>query len=305
VRVAFFCMESVFSYRPMAALLDAGVDVRLAVRPVGGLLGRKEPTLRREGTSSLRILKKKLRRDDDTTPVYDPFVLAEEAGIPRWSVGNASTPAVKDLLRRERIDLIVVAFFNQLLKPLIFETPELGAINTHPSLLPSLRGPSPLFWTFQQGLTETGLSVHRVAAGEDDGDLLAQHAVSLAEPRRGEDVVDELSALAADTLVQVVQAAGSGPTSTPQQGAPSRAPRPTLDDLKLEASMGAERIFRFVRGVGRWTPPAIETGERPIRVIDAIDILPDQKVPGDFAVVGDHVLFGTETGTVVLQRMGA
>ncbi|MCP4504419.1 MAG: hypothetical protein GY822_31290 [Deltaproteobacteria bacterium] len=304
LRVAYFCMESIFSYRPLAALLDADADVRLVMRPVGGLLGRRENLLKREGSTRNPIATKiKQHLSADET---DPFLLAERVGIPRWTVGNASTPAVVDLLRRERIELIVIAFFNQLLQPQILQVPAFGAINAHPSLLPDLRGPSPLFWTFQQGMLEAGLTVHQVAAGEDDGGILLQERISLKTPLPGEILVDLLAEKAALTIVQAVNEMTSGTIKpTPQNGTATRAPRPSLDDLKIDPAMGAERIFRFVRGVGRWTPPALETSGAPIRVVDAIDILDERKVPGDYAVVGDHVLLGTTTGTVVLRCLGS
>ena len=51
--------------------------------------------------------------------------------------------------------------------------PRLGAINIHPALLPRHRGPSPFEAAFRAGDTETGLTIHRMAADFDTGPILA------------------------------------------------------------------------------------------------------------------------------------
>jgi methionyl-tRNA formyltransferase len=52
----------------------------------------------------------------------------------------------------------------------------LGGVNIHPSLLPRHRGPIPTFWALQEGPDATGVSIHRIAARIDAGEVLAQHA---------------------------------------------------------------------------------------------------------------------------------
>ena len=66
------------------------------------------------------------------------------------------------------------------MKPELFSIPRLGAINFHPSLLPAYRGPAPLFWTFKDGLEKTGLTIHKIAKGEDNGNILSRTAVDVA-----------------------------------------------------------------------------------------------------------------------------
>ena len=171
MRIAYLCMESVFSVKPLEALLRDGHDVRLLMRPMGSMETRKRQVLRRHRGFDVVVRRAFGLAVNDAR---DPFALAAQRDIPAYIVGDASAPASLALLAREKIDLVVVAFFNQLLKPAFLQVPRLGAINAHPSLLPTYRGPAPLFWTYRDNVRTTGLTVHRIAPGEDDGDVLLQ-----------------------------------------------------------------------------------------------------------------------------------
>jgi methionyl-tRNA formyltransferase len=58
----------------------------------------------------------------------------------------------------------------------------LGGIGAHPSLLPRHRGPDPTYWAIASGDRETGVSVHRIEAEYDTGEVLAQERLAI-DPR--------------------------------------------------------------------------------------------------------------------------
>ena len=49
-----------------------------------------------------------------------------------------------DLLREGYFDLFVVASYGKILKQELLDIPKHGTLNVHPSLLPKLRGASPI-----------------------------------------------------------------------------------------------------------------------------------------------------------------
>lgn len=307
MRIGFLCMESVFSVRPLEALLAAGHDVRFVMRPIGGLETRSKGVIKRHRGFDIavkRALGLAAQQEDDKR---NPLVVAARAEIPAYLVGNASCGPAVSVLKREKVDLVVVAFFNQLLKPAFLEVPPLGAVNLHPSLLPRYRGPAPLFWTYRDGCADAGLTLHKVAPGEDDGDVLAQERVDLAHDLAGEELVDDLATRAARMTVAVVKALEDGTArATPQAASEvTRAPRPTEQDLRVDASMGARRAFQFVRGVGRWNPVYVDVAGMRVRVVDAVELQEGQRMPGECAVIGDLLHLGCEDGVVVLRTRSA
>jgi hypothetical protein len=57
-------------------------------------------------------------------------------------------------------DLVLVFNFDQILQPAFIDVAASGVINVHPSILPSFRGPCPVFWALAGGCGEAGVSVH-------------------------------------------------------------------------------------------------------------------------------------------------
>jgi len=64
-----------------------------------------------------------------------------------------------------------------ILRPPLFSLPRLGTLNLHKGRVPDYRGMPPAFWELWNGEQEIGCTVHRVDAGLDSGDIVAQSAV--------------------------------------------------------------------------------------------------------------------------------
>src|SRR3989338_5421618 len=76
-------------------------------------------------------------------------------------------------------DLIIVASYGQILKPALLDIPKYGCVNIHPSLLPHLRGASPVQSIILNGETETGITFIKMTPGMDDGPVLFQKRYSI------------------------------------------------------------------------------------------------------------------------------
>ena len=61
-----------------------------------------------------------------------------------------------------------------IIRPEVFEIPPLGTLNTHISLLPELRGPTPVEGAMLAGLDRTGVTIHFMSDGIDTGDIVLQ-----------------------------------------------------------------------------------------------------------------------------------
>ena len=99
--------------------------------------------------------------------------LAEENGIPVTTY--LSDEELMNQFDRG-FDLGVLAWWPYLLKPRVLAMPRLGFINTHPSLLPHNRGKHYNFWALVEQ-APFGVTLHRVDAGIDTGDIVAQSAI--------------------------------------------------------------------------------------------------------------------------------
>jgi len=150
-------------------------------------------------------------------------------------------------------DVACIACFDRLIREPLLSLPRLGFLNVHPSLLPAYRGPAPLFWTFRDGVRETGVTVHRVDAGMDTGPILAQAPLALADGLTGPEADHLAAALGGELLVQALDGLAAGAlVSRPQPAVGWSNPLPGAEDFRLDPAWSARRAFNFMRGAAEW-----------------------------------------------------
>jgi formyltetrahydrofolate deformylase len=79
-----------------------------------------------------------------------------------------------DLVERERIDLVVLARYMQILSPAVCEKLAGKAINIHHSFLPSFKGAKPYWQAHQRGVKLIGATAHYVTTDLDEGPIIEQ-----------------------------------------------------------------------------------------------------------------------------------
>lgn len=93
-----------------------------------------------------------------------------------------------ELMKKEEIDLIVLAGYMLMLSPKFIEEFKNKIINIHPALLPSFKGTHAIKDAFEYGVKITGVSVHFVDEKMDSGPIIMQEAVRIEE----EDTIESL-----------------------------------------------------------------------------------------------------------------
>ncbi len=93
-------------------------------------------------------------------------------------------------LRVWKIELILLAGFMRILSPFFVRKYKNRILNIHPSLLPSFKGASAIRDAFEYGVKVTGVTVHIVNEGVDEGPIVLQRALKISE----DDNLDSLEA---------------------------------------------------------------------------------------------------------------
>jgi formyltetrahydrofolate deformylase len=110
----------------------------------------------------------------------DFAALAASYGVPfhHLPVDNASRPAQEaallELIQRERIDLVVLARYMQILSQDLCAALAGRAINIHHSFLPSFKGAQPYHQAHQRGVKIIGATAHYVTPDLDEGPIIEQ-----------------------------------------------------------------------------------------------------------------------------------
>jgi methionyl-tRNA formyltransferase len=106
---------------------------------------------------------------------------AEELGIPVFTPKSVKKEAEVLLadLNKFGFDLFVVLAYGKILPVSVIEAPRLKSVNFHGSLLPLLRGASPIEHALLFGFSETGWTLQRIVSELDAGDIIAQSKVRI------------------------------------------------------------------------------------------------------------------------------
>ena len=104
----------------------------------------------------------------------------------------------------ENPDIIITCAYGQIIPTILLETPKYKAINVHASLLPKLRGGSPLHRAIINGYKETGITIMYMAPGMDDGDIIAQESIEIKDSDNVGIIHDELSIMGRDLLLKTL-----------------------------------------------------------------------------------------------------
>lgn len=227
-----------------------------------------------------------------------PTAVAARAGELGLPVAAVEGDLVATLAAVEPDALVVVAF-GRLLPQAALDLARVAPLNLHFSLLPDLRGASPVRASLLRGDEVTGVSVIRMTAGLDEGPVYANRAVAIAPDEDAGVLGARLAVIGADLLVATLDALAAGTaTATPQDG--ERATWCGLvgpDDRRLR--WAEEDAPRLVARCRAFTPPGVTTAFRgqPLKVV-AMAVADGEGNPGTILAVDD-------AGIVVAARSGA
>ena len=89
--------------------------------------------------------------------------------------------AIRDILRDHGVDYVVMAGYMRLLGKEVLDFFPNRVVNLHPALLPSFPGASGISDAFQAGVKVTGVTVHFANEVFDEGPIIAQESIAIAE----------------------------------------------------------------------------------------------------------------------------
>jgi formyltetrahydrofolate deformylase len=121
--------------------------------------------------------------------------LADTAGVPfvHIPVTAAGKPVAEQrllqVIEEQRIDLVVLARYMQVLSDPLCRTLRGRAINIHHSFLPSFAGAKPYHQAYERGVKYVGATAHYVTAELDEGPIIEQELTRVDHRRAPEDLI--------------------------------------------------------------------------------------------------------------------
>jgi len=186
--------------------------------------------------------------------------LCRQHGIASIAPNDPAAPELLAQVAALQPDFIFSFYYRHMLPVALLALARHGAYNMHGSLLPKYRGRVPINWAVLHGETETGATLHEMAAKPDAGAIVAQTAVPILPDDTAYEVFGKVVVAAEQTLWAALPAmlAGNIPRlpNNLAQGSYFGGRKP--EDGKIDWSRPAQEVYNLHRAVappypGAWT----------------------------------------------------
>lgn len=192
--------------------------------------------------------------------------LCREQDIPFVTPDDPKTPELFRQIQDTQPDFIFSFYYRHMLPVNLLSLAKHGAYNMHGSLLPKYRGRVPVNWAVLHGETETGATLHEMAAKPDAGAIVAQTSVPILPDDTAFEVFGKVTVAAEQTLWNVLPTmlAGQIPKQSNDLSKGSYFGGRKPKDGRIDWSQPAQTVYNLHRAVappypGAWTTIAGKT----------------------------------------------
>ena len=120
------------------------------------------------------------RKQVMTAPPVKEWALEKEIEV--YQPESYKDETVREYLESAQWDLFIVVAYNYILPQWLLDIPKKGVINVHPSMLPLLRGASPIRTAIKDDLREAiGITIMKMDATMDTGPILDQMPMDISD----------------------------------------------------------------------------------------------------------------------------
>ena len=227
-----FCGTPIFAVPSLERLHAAGFEIQLVVtqpdRPQGRGMAMTAPPVKQ---SALKL----------GLPVIQPEKIKKNEEF-------------RAQLQALRPDAIIVVGYGRIIPPWMLQLPRYGNINVHASLLPKYRGAAPIQWAIANGERETVVTIMRIDAGLDTGDMMLKAATAIGPRETAPELGRRLSQQGAELLIEGLRRIEAGTATYEKQNdeGATLAPILTKEDGRVRWERAATEIDNRLRGFTPW-----------------------------------------------------
>ncbi len=178
--------------------------------------------------------------------------LAAKHELPVFQPESLKSVDAQQTLASHQADIMLVVAYGLLLPKEVLETPKLGCLNVHGSLLPKWRGAAPIQRSIWAGDTETGVTIMQMDEGLDTGDMLLTQSLPIQSSDTSSSLYEKLAKIGPqaliDTLAQLEQL-----TAVPQQASDATyAKKLSKQEAQIDWQQHAAQLERNIRAFNPW-----------------------------------------------------
>ncbi|MDA0150650.1 methionyl-tRNA formyltransferase [Vibrio sp. LaRot3] len=233
--------------------------------------------------------------------------LALEHNVPVYQPENFKSDEAKQELADLNADIMVVVAYGLLLPQAVLDTPKLGCINVHGSILPRWRGAAPIQRSIWAGDAETGVTIMQMDIGLDTGDMLKIATLPIEASDTSASMYGKLAELGPQALVECINeiAAGTAVPVKQDDELANYAKKLSKEEARIDWIEDAAHIERCVRAFNPWPMSHFEAADNSIKVWQSRVAEQTSDKPAGTILQADKtgIYVATGQGVLVLEQL--
>lgn len=167
-------------------------------------------------------------------------------------------------------DIIITCAYGQIIPEVILNYPKYGCINVHASLLPKLRGGSPLHHSIIDGYSETGVTIMYMDKGMDTGDMIKKQSIPILDSDNVGTIHDKLSVIGRDLLLETLPSIIDGTCNRMKQNDADATycHNITHEEELIDFNKSCREVFNQVRGMNPYPVAYFKVDDKVIKVYE-------------------------------------
>ena len=242
-------------------------------------------------------------RREQISPVKE---LALKHGLPVIQPLSLKNEEDLQVLKSFNADLMVVVAYGMILTEAVLESPRLGCVNVHASLLPRWRGAAPIQRSLMAGDEVTGVTIMRIVRKLDAGDMLHKEEYVIQAQDTASDLHDRLAELGAIGLLKVLPDLENGTILAERQDESlvTYAEKLTKIEAVIDWTEDAKTLALRVRGLNAWPVAQTDYQGNVLRIWQAEAILTETSLePGVVSLTNKNMDVATGNGFLRLHEV--
>jgi methionyl-tRNA formyltransferase len=201
-------------------------------------------------------------------------------------------------LRAMKADVGVLVAYGRIIPQEIIDIFPHGIINLHPSLLPKLRGSTPIESAILDGLSATGVSIMSLTAGMDSGPIYEQKTIDIGQHEAKLILTERLHSAGAQMMIDVLAKLDDAPATDQNGDKATYTVQIRKSDGQIDWRKSAERIEREIRAYSVWPKSTAQFGDIEVAILKAhtIEVDGSEHTPGKIILSDDESKLAVITG---------
>lgn len=192
--------------------------------------------------------------------------LAQNHNIPVFQPASLKEAHAQEQLAALDADLMVVVAYGLLLPLKVLNTPKLGCLNVHGSLLPHWRGAAPIQRAIWAGDKKTGVTIMQMDEGLDTGPMLYKSTVAIESNETSASLYHKLSICGPQALLDCLDNIHNLQPEIQNNPLASYAKKLSKEEAKIDWHTDAEQLERNCRAFNPWPMSYFELAGSDIKV---------------------------------------